>query len=174
MPGRGQSGAMPWPPSDAAGQPAPSPGPGLPSAAAAPPRWRGASGRFRILIVEDDPDLRASLTEALARRFDADIVGVGDAAAAQRLLAASRCDVVLLDHQLPDREGSQLLAWMGQRRLRARAIVITGLSEERLASSPLLLGGAHAVLRKPFEFGQLAGLIRDAAGEEGSTRGRTI
>jgi DNA-binding response OmpR family regulator len=146
-------GAIPvtWPPPDSlAPRAAPQP---------AAPQWSG-EGRLRILIVDDEPDIRLSLQEALAGQLDADIVAVQDAYEAQRLLRSGRCDVVLLDHLLPGLDGAQMLSWMRNQQMLARTIVITALPNEVLSSTPLMLRGAAAVLRKPLDLGQLLTAIR--------------
>jgi DNA-binding response OmpR family regulator len=131
--------------------------------------WLRDPRRLRILIVEDEPDIRASLQEALEARLpEAEVLAVPDATEAQRLLTNARCDIVLLDHLLPGLHGSQLLAWMRRHRVPAKTVVVTAVPEQALSSSPLMLGGAVAVVRKPVDLGHLLGVIRELAPRPGA------
>ena len=60
-----------------------------------------------VLHVEDDPDL-ASVVAALLE--DCEVVSTGSRAQARGLLATRHFDLILLDMQLPDGDGSELLA----------------------------------------------------------------
>ncbi len=70
----------------------------------APARTALAQGVFRVLVVDDDPDMAAFLARMLEREgMEAHVVA--DGAAALAAVAASRCDLVLLDVLLPDASG---------------------------------------------------------------------
>lgn len=137
---------------------APPPGPYPPR----PTRWREQAGRRapRILIVDDEPDIREALREALSAHLHADVVVVEDAERARSVLESGPCDVVLLDHMLPGLEGARLLPWMGEARLLPRTIMITALPPDALPTPPLLLAGAAAVFRKPLDYPRLLEAIR--------------
>lgn len=114
----------------------------------------GGVGRTRVLIVEDDDGIGASLQRGLCREgYDAVRVSTGLEA-----LNASAADVVLLDLGLPDMEGMDVC-----RRLRERSdaavIVVTAREEEadRVAALDL---GADDYLVKPFGFAELTARIR--------------
>jgi DNA-binding response OmpR family regulator len=62
----------------------------------------------RVLIVEDEPHVAASLRELLEREGYA-VTMAGSVAEAKRALAAEALDVMLLDWRLPDGEGIDLL-----------------------------------------------------------------
>lgn len=98
----------------------------------------------RILVVEDEPAVRALIVASLEGsgcRIDA----VGDGASALKRLANRRADVILLDVGLPGMNGGEVL-----RRLRAErstadtpVVLLTGLEPpEGLAPD--------GVVRKPF------------------------
>ena len=70
----------------------------------------------RVLIVEDEPQLRRALAINLrARHYDVD--AVGDGASALRAAAASPPDLVILDLGLPDMDGVEVVhglrGWTG-------------------------------------------------------------
>jgi CheY-like chemotaxis protein len=66
------------------------------------------AGARPILIVDDDPTLRATLMEQLALEGEFAPVEAATAGEAERLLTApdSRCDAVLLDIGLPTATGA--------------------------------------------------------------------
>jgi two-component system CheB/CheR fusion protein len=117
-----------------------------PSPTAAPP---GPRSPLRLLVVEDDADIRTSLVGLL--ELDGHTVSaVPDGSAGLALLAADRVDAALLDIGLPEMNGYELV-----RRIRARPgrapylIAVTGYgrSEDRAATTA---AGFDAHLTKPF------------------------
>ena len=62
----------------------------------------------RVLIVEDEPQLRRALTINLrAHRYD--VEAVADGAGALRAAASSPPDLVILDLGLPDMDGEEVV-----------------------------------------------------------------
>jgi two-component system phosphate regulon response regulator PhoB len=106
----------------------------------------------RILVVEDDPDIRHLLLRLLERE-GYEVLEVNDALGAMEQLGAGEPDLVLLDIGLPDVDGMELLG-----RIRARStvpvIMLTGRAAEddRIAG---LRGGADDYIAKPFSAGEL-------------------
>jgi signal transduction histidine kinase/CheY-like chemotaxis protein/CHASE3 domain sensor protein len=106
----------------------------------------------RVLIVEDDPVLRASTARLLAAA-DVEIVGVGTAAQALEHLEATTFDCMVLDLSLPDRGGLELLGEMsrGDQYGVPPVIVYTGrsLSQDQVHeleqfSSSIIIKGARS------------------------------
>jgi two-component system, OmpR family, response regulator len=111
----------------------------------------------RILIVEDDPDIRTSLVRFLSDRGFA-VQEAGHADEASRILRSGEIDLVLLDIMLPGRSGLDLC-----RQLRAsggpRIIMLTALTEPTDKVTGLELGADDYVC-KPFDLGELLARIR--------------
>jgi CheY-like chemotaxis protein len=63
----------------------------------------------RLLVIEDDPDERMSISE-LIRHDDVEIVAVATGAEALRAMHSSHFDCVVLDLRLPDISGFELLS----------------------------------------------------------------
>ena len=108
----------------------------------------------RILLVEDDRSIAASVVEGLtAEGFLVDHAGTGAAA-----LAADGYDMVLLDLGLPDMDGREVF-----RQLRIRTgvpiIMLTARAEEFDRVLGLELG-ADDYVTKPFSFRELVARIR--------------
>jgi CheY-like chemotaxis protein len=84
---------------------------------------RRATGRPRILHVEDDPDIQR-IAAAIAQDF-ATFEFAGTLREARDLLARWDFDLVLLDLQLPDGSGCELIAELAQRTPRVPVVVFT-------------------------------------------------
>jgi len=106
--------------------------------------------RQRVLLADDDPLFVALISHRLQRE-GMTVDQVADGQAALQAVAHERYDLILLDVQMPVKDGLQVL-----RELRARpdctgvpVIILTGLSAEHDLSRGLELG-ANDYLTKPF------------------------
>lgn len=105
----------------------------------------------KILIVEDDADLRrALLTRLKAHGYD--VVVAADGAAAVSAARTERPDLVLLDLGLPVGDGFSVMQRLGNLQVGARAqiLVMSARDSERDRARALELG-AIAYLVKPFD-----------------------
>jgi DNA-binding NtrC family response regulator len=124
------------------------------------PQGPRKSARLRVLIVDDEPLIRWSLTEALVDRgYEA--ASVGDARSATRACAAEPFDVVLLDLRLSDSTGLGLLARLLAIAPEARFILMTAFGTEETCERALRLGAVD-VVHKPFEIGDMLRLVAAA------------
>lgn len=116
---------------------------------------------MKILLVEDDPEMTDALRAALSRH-DFVLAAVADLAMAREAIAIERYDVVLIDRQLPDGDGSTLLAEIRQTGNPPRSIIISALgsTKDRIAG---LNGGADDYLPKPFEVDELVARLNAVA-----------
>ncbi len=114
---------------------------------------------LRILIVEDDPNLRAVYAEAMA--MDGfDVLAVQDGLEAfEAFLLQGPFAALIVESDLPRLDGRQLLRQLRARGEHAPALLISGLAgvddRERHAL------GVGPVLRKPFGLDRLSQVIRD-------------
>ena len=120
---------------------------------------------FQALIVDDSSAVRAFVRASLE---DADFARVQEAETgfeALRLLAANAFDVVIVDVNMPDINGLELLAFMKKspRQQGARKILISTQVDGPDAKRSTELG-ADAFIQKPFEVGELRELIRGLLG----------
>ncbi len=129
------------------------------------------SPRPRILVVDDDADIRTVL-EGVLGRARMDVIAAADGRQALRLLFDQRPDAVVLDLGLPDLYGFEVL-----RRIRdltdAPVLVLTarGLEADKLEGFGL---GADDYITKPFSNAELvarlhASLRRAGPGSGAST-----
>jgi DNA-binding response OmpR family regulator len=101
---------------------------------------------FRILIVDDD-EAHARLTRTVlhAARFTR-VAVVGTAA--EGLRAAPDADLVLLDVQLPDGSGMDVLRRLRERSARPAVVIVTGHGAETVAAEALRLGADDYMTKK--------------------------
>src|SRR5690606_19484126 len=71
----------------------------------AAPALPGDAGGFSVLVVEDQPSVRAALVAELRRAGVSDIFEAPEGGAALHLFKAHRPDLVLLDIKLPGQDG---------------------------------------------------------------------
>jgi len=113
----------------------------------------------KILMVDDDDDLRTSLVEQLALHEEFDCTPVSCAAEAIDHVRSNHVDIVLLDVGLPDMDGREACRLMRKGGLKAPVIMLTGADSD----SDTILGleaGANDYVTKPFRFGVLLARIR--------------
>lgn len=115
----------------------------------------------RLLIVDDDPEIRASLAEILA--YDDHVVEVArDGIEAQRLLERSDFDIVLCDVRMPGKDGMELLTWSRQHKPEVEFIMLSGHATIDTAVAATKMG-AFDFMEKPLDLPRLEILIRNAA-----------
>ena len=113
----------------------------------------------RVLIVEDEPQLRRALGINLrARRYDVETVA--DGAGALRAAAASPPDLVILDLGLPDMDGEEVVR--GLRGWTRVPIIILSARDTQHDKVEALDAGADDYLTKPFGMDELLARMRAA------------
>lgn len=115
----------------------------------------------RVLVIEDDNDIRRLITEALTNA-GLDVVAAIDAGQALRTAIARKPAAVVLDIGLPDYDGTQFIARWRERRPDATEvpIVIVSARPDRREIASLL--GAAYVCGKPFEVDELVNQVERA------------
>jgi PAS domain S-box-containing protein len=133
-------------------------------------RHQGDPSARRILVVDDDPDLRRRLRGLLEK----DGWAVAEAADGQEALdrLAARPSVILLDLLMPAMDGFEFLSEFRQREeCRSVPVIVLTAKDLTPADQDRLRGSVEAVLRKgPLESEQLlaeVGAVMAAAGRPG-------
>jgi DNA-binding NtrC family response regulator len=118
----------------------------------------------RVLVVDDEPLIRWSLTETLTDRgYDVVEAGSGEAAVDAVSDARNPFEVVLLDLRLPDSHDLSILSRIRRLAPTTQVILMTAFGTDDVLSGALELG-AYRVVHKPFEVGELASLVSEARG----------
>jgi DNA-binding response OmpR family regulator len=112
------------------------------------------SSAKRVLLVEDDAMLSASLAEQLAQEGDYSVVPVGDCAAARTAAAEGLYEFMILDVGLPDGDGRVLCRELRTRGVTCPIVLLTAAASD----SDTIQGldsGANDYVTKPFRFAVL-------------------
>jgi len=117
---------------------------------------------LRVLVVDDEPLIRWSVTETL---MDSGyhVFEAGNGAGALHALIEQRhhVDVVLLDYRLPDSRDLTLLSSIRRIAPETKVILMTAFGTPEVVRGALDLG-AYRVVNKPIEMSDLATLVQQA------------
>ncbi|MFD0447640.1 response regulator [Streptomyces indonesiensis] len=125
------------------------------------------SEQISVLVVDDEPIIRASLGAILDSQADLTVAGTaGDGEEAVEACARLRPDVLLLDIRMPRRNGLWALAELGRRGLlgpgRSQALMLTTFDLDEYVDEALA-AGASGFLLKNSSYEELTGAVRAAA-----------
>ncbi|MGD1094357.1 MAG: sigma-54 dependent transcriptional regulator [Bryobacteraceae bacterium] len=109
----------------------------------------GEPSRGRILVIDDEPDIRESL-EALLTTENYDVQLASNAAEGLKRLEGSPFDLVLLDLMMPDKSGMQVLEEVRSRDLETPIFLITAYGSIEVAVAALKRG-ASDYFSKPWD-----------------------
>ena len=106
-----------------------------------------------LLVVDDDPQLRATLLSRFARQgFQVQAAGSGEEAL--RLAERRNFDVAIVDVMMPGMSGLELLRRLKEEHPECEVIVLTGQGTIESAVEAMK-GGAFDYLQKPFPLKEL-------------------
>jgi DNA-binding response OmpR family regulator len=113
----------------------------------------------RLLVVDDDQDLRDTLAEQLCLYGEFEVSTAEAAAQAVHRVRLDRIDLAIMDVGLPDMDGREAVKLMRRNGFRSPVIMLTAQGSE----SDTVLGleaGANDYVVKPFKFAVLLARIR--------------
>lgn len=96
-------------------------------------------GPLRVLVVDDDPAIGRLLAAVVAARGDM-VLSAQVTTRAEALACGGAADIVLLDHQLPDGSGLDLLETLRSQPSPPSVIVVTAHGSESVAAAALRRG----------------------------------
>ena len=117
------------------------------------------SNTRKILIVDDDTELREALVEQLALHEEFEAVAVDTGTKGVQAAKAGHIDLVIMDVGLPDVDGREAVRILRKNGFKAPIIMLTGHDTD----SDTILGlesGANDYVTKPFRFAVLLARIR--------------
>ena len=113
----------------------------------------------KILIVDDDEELRTALVEQLALHDEFETVAVDSGTKGVQEAKTGQIDLVIMDVGLPDVDGREAVRILRKNGFKAPIIMLTGHDTD----SDTILGlesGANDYITKPFRFAVLLARIR--------------
>ncbi len=113
----------------------------------------------KILMVDDDEDLRAALADQLVLTEEFDVFEAEDGARGLERAKEAIYDLVILDVGLPDMDGRELCRLMRKQGVKCPVLMLTGHDSD----ADTILGldaGANDYVTKPFKFPVLLARIR--------------
>ncbi len=117
----------------------------------------------RLLVVDDEPDLRA-LYELTLLKIGYQVDAAGDLAEARQCLAQQRYDLLITDMRLPDGLGMDLVRELQQTQRAEKSIVVTAYGSADNAVEALK-AGAFDYLTKPVDLAQFRAAVANALHE---------
>lgn len=114
----------------------------------------------KIMIVDDDPEIRSYLSELFANNGYA-VVMAADGTEADEMVELEKPDLITLDLEMPQEWGPRFYRKLSQNEelKRTPVIVISGLNANKYA-----IPKAVASLTKPFDPDQLIKIVKDTIG----------
>ncbi len=123
--------------------------------------WGNSMNRRRILLVDDDAELRKTLIDQLSPYREFELAEAGTAADALGKVRENHTDLMLLDVGLPDMDGREAVKIMRREGFKSPIIMLTGQDSD----ADQILGlesGANDYVTKPFRFSVLLARMRAA------------
>lgn len=117
----------------------------------------GSTPALRIVVVDDDDELRDLLVDVL-RRLGHAVIGLPAQAGVFQLADLPPADVWVVDHRLPGRLGGEVIRAVHDAPGRHRPVLI-GMSGDEHAEEAFRRAGADVFLLKPFEPSRLLSAI---------------
>ncbi len=114
---------------------------------------------WKILVVEDDPELRDALIEQLALQDEFEPIAAETASEAIEAGKNGAVDLVIMDVGLPDMDGRDAVRQMRKNGFKAPILMLTGHDTD----ADTIMGleaGANDYVAKPFRFGVLLARLR--------------
>lgn len=127
-------------------------------------------GTGTILLVEDEPSLRALVAEYL-REHGYQVHEAGSAQRALRVAQGGQIDLLLTDIVMPGISGPQLAATLAESRPHLRVIFMSGHTEHASLRDTVLQEGT-LFLQKPFRLLSVLNKVHDALDAKRDCRGK--
>ncbi|MHB8606527.1 MAG: response regulator [Thermoplasmatota archaeon] len=105
-----------------------------------------------VLVVDDEPEVRALLAQLLTRRsgYHPKVAEAASAEEALRLLAATDFALIVSDFRMPGKSGIDVLEAAFAQQPKARRVLITAFGSDDVALDAVLRGRIDALVHKPF------------------------
>jgi len=116
-----------------------------------------------LMIVDDDPVTRRSLTRAL-NHSEYEIIQAGSAERALEILATTEVHLVIADYHMGGMDGATFLSQVERRHPNVVRLLLTSDSSTEVIVAAVNDGRARRVLYKPWQDEQLCATVRQCVG----------
>lgn len=120
------------------------------------------AAKRRLLVVDDDPNLRELFTFSM-KKEGFEVAEAVDGDDGFKKVESFKPDIVVLDLMMPNVNGFMLIGKLAEKKINVKIVVLTGFWEQ--ANESLLREDPNVVdfIRKPVKYGDLADLMRRIA-----------
>ncbi|MEI8191311.1 MAG: response regulator, partial [candidate division NC10 bacterium] len=125
--------------------------------------------RLKILVVDDDPEVRKVIRYGFSDEYE--VFEAADGRAGVEILKEQGPALIFLDMELPDVNGIQVLASMLEVDSKCIVVMLTGNEDMSVVRRALEMGAVQYVT-KPFDLDYLQGMVRDKLGRGEDKSGR--
>jgi DNA-binding NarL/FixJ family response regulator len=122
-------------------------------------------GGIRVMVVDDHPMWRDAVARDLTETGFEVVAVAGDAAQALRVVAAARPDVVVLDLQLPDASGVEVIRGLLAARPGLRVLMLSASGEQQDVLASVKAGAAGYIVKSASRVEFLEAVRRTAEGD---------
>ncbi len=123
---------------------------------------------YRVLIVDDEPEIARSLRRVLKGTYEVDMVESADEALAR--LDELRPDVVISDFRMPDMNGAELLSDVRRRLPDSIRLLLSGYTDLDTQLLADHAGSISKFVKKPWKNEELLGLLTGLLAEREAHR----
>jgi DNA-binding NtrC family response regulator len=117
---------------------------------------------MHVLVVDDDADVRGVLTAVIEADAQAHVTQAASGAEGMAWLGREEFDVAVVDVQMPDHSGLDILRWARATEIDTELIVLTAHADVETAVQAMRLG-AYDFIAKPFKNAELREVVAKAA-----------
>ena len=115
---------------------------------------------YRILIADDDQDELTTLAAIFSRAAGFEVTLAKDGKEAEDLLYTQDWDFVILDHEMPHKDGRTILNTARRRGLKTPIMILTGKTKYTFAEKDNFKDGADDFVWKPYNHDGLLERVR--------------
>ena len=121
----------------------------------------GDETRRSVLVVDDEPGIRAALSRML-RRDGYRVITASSGSAGLELLALHTVQVIIADQRMPEMSGTQFLSVVKDLYPDTMRIILSGYSDLKVVTDSVNRGSVFRFLTKPWDDDVLREQVRDA------------
>ncbi len=118
---------------------------------------------YRVLIVDDEPEIARSLRRVLRETYEVYLVSSAEEALAK--LDEVRPDIVISDFRMPEMNGAELLSDVGRRLPDSIRLLLSGLAELDVDLLAEHAASISKFVKKPWKNDELLEVIAELIGE---------